>query len=326
MIKIAFVGAVEMSWHALDELIKQGVSPAIVVLLHPELARRHSDYADLAPLAEANGIPLLYVNNINEPESMEVLKDLALDYVFIMGWSQILKPELLALPRVSCVGYHFAYLPRNRGRAALPWVILNGENEAGVSLMHLDEGLDSGDLITERRYPVAADERVSTLYQKACTGLRDMMREVAGYLKEGKPLPAVPQDHSRATYLAKRTADDGWIEWNQSAIEIDRLIRAVGKPYPGAFTIYRDQKLIIWEARLRQSFNHTGTVGQILTINEDSVTVQCGSGYIDLLTVQLEGGEEMPARIFFKHVHEKLGVDAYSLWKKLQQVLNFREG
>ncbi len=313
---LAYIGAVQLSAEGLDELIKQGIVPELVCTLHPHLAYRHSDYADLRPIAEANGIPLLYVDNINTLDVMTALRDLQPDYIFVIGWSQIIKSELLHLPQKSTVGFHFAYLPRNRGRAAIPWAILNQEKEAGVSLMHLDEGIDSGNLVTQRSYPVEPDETSETLYKKVCGGLRQMMGEVASLLQRGVELPSIPQDHSRATYLAKRTADDGWIDWEKSASDIERIIRANGHPYPGAFTIYDNQRLIIWKARRRVSYNQTGTIGQVLAVNEDgSVIVQCGSGWLDLLEVQRDEDTPSSAGQCFKRIHERLGINIYQLWK-----------
>jgi methionyl-tRNA formyltransferase len=321
MNNLIYVGAVELSYQGLDELIKQGVKPELVVTLRPDLEGRHSDFADLAQLAEANGIPVQFVNNINEPDAMAKFAALKPNYIFVIGWSQIIKPELLNLPNKSCIGFHFAKLPKNRGRAAIPWVILNQETETGVTLMHLDEGVDSGDIVTQRTIPIAPDEQARTLYDKVCAGLRDMMREVAGLLKEGQALPAIPQDHTQATYLAKRVAEDGWIDWDQPAEKIERLIRAAGKPYPGAFTVYKDRKLIIWEARLLRHFNQIGTIGQVLTRTDEGAVIQCGEGWIEALWVEdEEQGGAVRASVYFTRVHDKLGLNLYQLWQQVKSL------
>ncbi|RIK83697.1 MAG: methionyl-tRNA formyltransferase [Hyphomicrobiales bacterium] len=319
MNKIVYVGAVELSQVGLDELLRQGAKPELVVTLRPDFDARHSDFADLAKLADAHDIPVHFVDNINEPALMERLADLKPDYVFVIGWSQLIKPELLALPAKGCIGFHFAKLPRNRGRAAIPWVILNRETETGVTLMQLDDGVDSGDIVTQRSIPVAADERARTLYDKICLALRDMMRDVADDLKSDRTLRTTPQDHSQATYLAKRSADDGWIDWERPAADIERLVRAAGKPYPGAFTIYRDRKLIVWEARLIRSFNHTGVVGQILARDDDAIVIQCGEGWIGAQVVEdEERGGEVRATEFFTRMHDKVGLSLYQLWRQMR--------
>ncbi len=319
MEKIVFIGSVEISFHALDELINREVLPILVVTLRQDLAHRHSDYYDLSELATANNIPVLHVNNINEPDSVIHIKKLFPDYIFIIGWSQLVGSELLSLPRRSCIGFHFAKLPRNRGRGAIPWVILNQETETAVTLMHLDEGMDSGDIVIQHDIPIASDETSQQLYEKVCAGLREMMVAIAGWLKSGKQLPATPQDHAQATYLAKRTADDGWIDWLKPANQIERLIRAAGKPYPGAFTVYKDQKLVIWEAHHRPDHNVMGTIGQILGRNSNSVIVQCGEGWLDIQLVEDETtGGPVQALSYFSNSQDKLGIDMLALWKKLQ--------
>jgi len=322
MVKIVYVGAVQLSAVGLTALIDKGIKPDLVCTLHRHLAHRHSDFDDLEPITSKHNIPLLRVDNINAPESLAAIKALSPDYLLIIGWSQLLKGELLKIPLKSTVGFHFAYLPRNRGRAAIPWAILNQEREAGVSLLHIDEGVDSGDLITQEKYEVATDETAETLYAKVCDGLCLMMSQVADWLHQGQDLPALPQDHRTATYLAKRTAEDGWIEWNKSAEDIDRLIRASGRPYPGAFTVHRNQKLIIWKSRLRPTCNQVGTVGQVLSLNDDtSVTIQCGSGWIDLLEVESEDGNRVLPATYFRRPHDRLGLDLFQLWTAQRELV-----
>lgn len=313
--KTILVGAVQSSYVALESFIEQGVPPALVVTLKPQYTYRHSDYVDLRPLSAAHDIPVLEVNNVNK--HMDRLREYAPDYLFVIGWSQLLKQELIDLPNVGSVGFHPALLPQNRGRALIPWTILTGMTRSGVSLFYLDAGVDSGDIIRQVSYVIAPDETAQTLYTKALNGLRQIIADIAPLLKTGERLPATPQDHTQATYFAKRTPADGWIDWHNSAHTIWTLIRAAGKPYPGAFTVYGDTRLVIRAAHPRESCAHTGTVGQILTRNDDgSVTVQCGEGHLDLLRVQPDGGDEQPAAAYFTRVHDRLGVDIYTLWAK----------
>ncbi|MGB9880935.1 MAG: methionyl-tRNA formyltransferase, partial [Anaerolineae bacterium] len=142
-------------------------------------------------------------------------------------------------------------------------------------------------------------------------------------LESGKP-PRHPQDHSKATYCAKRTPADGLIDWQQPAERIWTLIRAVGEPYPGAFTFHRGRKLIIWEATFVPSAPYCGLPGQIQAISQDGVLVQCGDGrHIKLRTVQAEGEDRCPASEYFTKVHEVLGIDWLSVY---QQIREFRKG
>lgn len=317
MTNFIFTGAVIESWHALDEFIRQGLKPTMVCTLKPEYSRRHSDWVDLRPLAAEHGILVLDFNNMNEPEVVEQIRAAEPDYLFVIGWSQMVRDELMQVPRLGCVGFHPSLLPQGRGRAAVPWTILQGKTRAGVTMLYLDADVDAGDIITQVEFDLAPDEKAEGLYEKVCAGLREMIRQIAPAMREDKPLESTPQDQSAASFLGKRVPSDGWIEWHDSAEDIDRLIRAVGKPYPGAFTIYNRKKVTVWDARISEVTNQLGTIGQIMTINDDSVTVQCGHGLLDLLLVQEDGGEPVPAQQYFTRVHSKLGLSGYDIWKWL---------
>jgi len=314
-VRLVLVGAVEGSRQALEALLEAGGNIVHVFTLAPEYARRHSDFADLRPLCERFGVPLSGVNNINDPEVLEQIRGLAPDYLLVLGWSQIVKPELLQLPRHGAIGFHPALLPEGRGRAALPWVILLGLEQSGCTLFFMDEGMDSGDIICQQVFNIAPDETAQTLYDKVTSALRAMIAEIAPGLKRGE-LPRRPQDQTRATYTAKRTQRDGLIDWQQPAHKIWTLIRAVGAPYPGAFTFYRQRRLIVWEADFVPHANYVGVVGQVLRLEPGGVLVQGGEGCLRLVTVQEDGQAMMPATEYFTRVHDVLGLDWLALYEQ----------
>jgi len=317
--RCVFVGAVEGSYHALEEMLSQGANVVGIFTLAPEYASRHSDFADLSPLAQQYQVPLWGINNINDPEIVAQMQTLEPDYIFIIGWSQIVKRTVLELPTQACIGFHPALLPQNRGRAVLPWTILQGLRRSGATLFYLDEGVDSGDILIQKAFDVDPDETARTLYNKVIAALRGMMREVLPLLEGGNP-PRHPQDYSKATYCAKRTPADGLIGWQQPAKQIWTLIRAVGAPYPGAFTFHRGRNLIVWEAGLAGSAPYCGLPGQVQAINQDGVLVQCGDGkHILLHTVQAEGEDRCPAAECFTKVHEVLGIDWLSVYQQVRE-------
>lgn len=322
--RYVFVGAVEASYHALEEMLTQGANIVGVFTLAPQYAYRHSDFADLRPLTQQYQVPLWGINNINDPEVVAQMRDLSPDYIFIIGWSQIVKRAVLELPTQACIGFHPSLLPQNRGRAVIPWTILQGLRRSGATLFYLDEGLDSGDILIQKAFKIEPDETARSLYNKVTRTLREMIREVLPLLESGNP-PRQPQDHSKATYCAKRTPADGLIDWQQPAKQIWTLIRAVGEPYPGAFTFHRGRKLIIWEASLVGSAPYCGLPGQIQAISQEGALVQCGDGkHILLQTVQPEGKERCLAADYFTKVHEVLGINwllVYQLFKKLSKEL-----
>ena len=313
--RIALVGTVISTQVALEGIIENGVKPQVVVTLDPTLRTRHSDYVDLAWLTSKNGIETLYVKNINDQEVVEKLEKLNLDYIFVIGWSQILRPEVLGIARFGVIGYHPALLPNFRGRGVIPWTIIKGLSHTGGTLFFIDEGLDSGDIIIQREFELSVDETASSLVEKHMKHLKIMIAKLLDYIKHGQ-IPRIAQDETQASFCARRTPRDGLIDWNRSAYDIWTLIRATTDPYPGAFTFWNGKKLIIWKARLLENCSkYIGFPGQIQECLENSVIVQCGDGKnIELLEVQIEG-EERCNPLFLKK-HERLGISMLDLMTK----------
>ncbi len=310
--KSILVGAVETTRIAMEALASKGVPPAAVFTLPPAKASRHSDYVDLAPVAAKLEIPVVPMANVNDSEVLDKIRFIQPDYSFVIGWSQICRAEFLGLAKVGSIGYHPAPIPENRGRAVIPWTILQGRSHTGSTLFWMDEGADSGDILCQDMFDMATDETATTLYQKHCDRLHKMMLNTIDALKV-KQGARVPQDHSQATYCAKRSLSDGLVDWSRPAQDIWTLIRAATKPYPGAFTFYKGQKLTLWAADFIGDEPFWGLAGQIQQIGPNGVTVQCGDGqHILLKNVQLEGQPEAAPESVLKQ-HDKLGIDLSSL-------------
>lgn len=283
------MGAVEGSLWALRAMIEEGCPPAVVATLSLDLSKRHSDFVDLEPLAREHDIPVVRVNNINDPESIEAVRAAAPDYIYIVGWSQICGPEFMQLAPDRAIGYHPTALPRMRGRAAQPWTILNDEKITGGSLFWVDDGVDTGDILEQRFFHVSPRETARSLYDKHMGALDAMIRASLTSLATGTP-PRKKQDEDCATYAARRRPEDGRIDWTAPAREIDRLVRAVSRPYPGAFTTYAKKRLVIWSAEFTADHNHHGVIGQVVSVKENGFDVVTGDG---LLHVTDWDGEEL---------------------------------
>jgi methionyl-tRNA formyltransferase len=273
-----FIGAVEGSLVALDTLIASGHVPTAVLTLPPDVSARHSDYADLAPVARAAGSEVLFTKDINASGTIADLRRLAPDLCLVIGWSQICKEEFRSIAKIGNLGFHPAPLPRFRGRAVIPWTILQNEKTSGSSLFWLDEGVDSGPLVSQKMFPVAPDETAQTLYAKHVANLKDMLPKAVQQFEQGV-MPRVAQDHALATYCAKRTPADGLIDWRETADDVLRLIRAVGAPYPGAFSWSNGTQIHVDRAVLyAQPPQFVGIAGQIQSHTTNGFTVQCGDG------------------------------------------------
>jgi methionyl-tRNA formyltransferase len=311
--QIILIGAVDSTEIALKTLVNCGAAPAALFTLPPSKAARHSDYVDLEPLATQYGVPVEAALNVNSKEVLEKLRSYQPDYILVIGWSQICRTEFLNLAKIGAIGCHPAALPENRGRAALPWTIIQRIRETGLTLFWLDEGADSGDIILQEKFAVAADETATSLYAKHCLCIENLLKKLVPLMEEAK-VPRLPQQHDRATYCAKRVADDGLIDWNLDAQTIWTLIRAVTKPYPGAFTFYKHKKLTIWSADLIGEAPYWGLPGQIQAINNEGILVQCGDRqHILLKTYEFENEEEVTFKI-----HDKLGIDWLSIYRGIR--------
>lgn len=271
------LGAVESTRVALERMAAHSLAPRLVWTLSPEAGkRRHSDYCDLRPLCRRLGVPVE-----DAPESSEEyearLKRERPDFLWVIGWSRLLPPSILGIPRQGAIAFHPSLLPENRGRAVIPWTILLGLKRTGATLFWMDQGADSGDILDQLEIEVVSDETSTSLYEKHLGALGFLLDRALPVLRCGSG-PRRPQDHSRATYCAKRTPQDGWIDWSRPAREICTLVRAATRPYPGAFTTYQKQRLVIWGAELIPLTPPPGTPGQVVAIEGSHIVICCGDG------------------------------------------------
>lgn len=289
-LRAVVVGAVGSTAVLVEELARApGWEVPLVLTLPEELHKRHSDLVDLRPHAAHAGALLATAVRTNDPETILLVRAARPDFVFVVGWSQLCGPEFLATPAIGAIGYHPAPLPRLRGRAAIPWTILLDEPITASSLFWIGAGTDDGDILAQNYFHVARDETAQALYDKHMDALRDMLRGVLPRLAAGER-PRTVQDERYATWATKRTPADGAIDWRKSAREIDRLVRAVGRPYPGAFTRSGERRITIWETRLVGGAElHHAMPGQIVARDGHRLTVQTGDGLIELADWEVEG-------------------------------------
>lgn len=273
------IGAVESSRVAIETIAStEGWTIPAVVSLPTALATRHADFVDLEDAANAAGARMLRVRNVNDADALEAIAETRPDFIFVIGWSQICGPAFRALLPDRIIGYHPAALPRLRGRAVIPWTILADEPITGGTLFWIDGGVDTGAILAQRFFHVAPDETATTLYARHMEELRAMLGEALAALASGAP-PRLVQDERHASWAARRTPADGHLDWSRPAAEIERLIRAVTHPYPGASTLAGTSPLTIWAARFDPGgARHRATPGQVIAIDGETFTVMCGDG------------------------------------------------
>lgn len=296
-LRAAVIGAVGSTRVLVEELARApGWELPLVVTLPPALHGRHSDIEDLAGPAKAAGADLVHVERSDDASVGALLRALEPDYLFVIGWSQIVAPAVLACARLGSIGYHPAPLPRLRGRAPIPWTILLGEPITASSLFWIGEGVDDGDLLAQEYFHVAPDETARTLYDRHIAALRSMLGQTLVRLAAGEA-PRKVQDERHATWSARRIPADGEIDWNLDADSIDRLVRAVGRPYPGAFTHVGGRRVTIWSARpVAGAQRHHALPGQVVEQSDSALLVMTGEGLLEVDDWQVEDEGAPPRR------------------------------
>lgn len=295
--KSVLIGSVSSSRVVLEELIEAGCPPEMVFSLDEAISANVSGYYPIHETAEAHGIPWRKFQKIGDRAHTETIAALTPDYIFVVGLSQMVGEPILKAARKGVVGLHPAPLPKYRGRAAMVWQMLLGLEESAVSLFLIDEGMDSGPLLGQEPFPIGREDYAEDMDRNSLAALRTLLRRVIPQLRDGTAQP-VPQREEDATYLLRRAPEDGDIDWSRPIAEIHQLIRAVSRPYPGAFSHYDGRNLVtFWRAQIEKNPRYIGFPGQIAEKDEKSFAVLCKDG---LLRVTDWSCEE-PFRMFVGH-------------------------
>jgi methionyl-tRNA formyltransferase len=259
-----------------------------VVTLPPPIDLNRSGQCAFDEVASRLDASLIEVSDVNTPDSVEAVRALEPDLIFVVGWSQLVRLPLIRLAANGTFGMHPTLLPRHRGRAAIPWTILSGLAATGVTLFQIvDETADSGPIVDQIEVPVTTNETATSLYAKILEAHVELIRRSVPLLLAGRA-PRLPQDERRASAWPRRTPADGIIDWETRAPYLDTWVRAQTRPYPGAFTYARDTKVIVWRARTI-GLENGGAPGTVLERREDGVVVACGDGALLLEEVEPVG-------------------------------------
>ncbi|MGD8454584.1 MAG: methionyl-tRNA formyltransferase [Phycisphaerae bacterium] len=287
---VALIGSVSSSWQVLDAFIRGGVEVTGVLGVDRSQATRISDYRPLDELAGPANIPFHPFVKVSEPGVEAFLRAHSADLLWVIGLSQLVPDRLIRLAPAGGVGFHPTMLPEGRGRAPVAWTILR-RARAAVNLFYLAEEADAGDIIVQREVPVLPDDYSEDLIARTNEVLGEVVLELAPLIRAGR-LPRTPQDHSKATYYPKRTPADGLIDWTTTTDQVYRLVRAAGRPYPGAFTHCSGRKLTIWRARPAQPAESTSnrSPGRVL-IHRGPGEVLVGTGDGALWLTEIAGDE-----------------------------------
>ena len=278
--RILFIGAVTFSARILRELILMKSNVVGVCTLRK--SEFNSDHENLEPIAERAGIPVLFTSDVNSTESISWINNLGPDVIFCFGWSRLIKSPLLTLPPLGVVGFHPSALPANRGRHPIIWALVLGLKETASSFFFMDEGADSGDLLSQVNIPIDPTDDAGTLYRRVSDVAIEQLREFMPRLVAGE-INRIPQDHQLANVWRKRKFEDGIIDWRMAAEDIHNLVRGLTRPYVGAHFDYAGEQIKVWKTAIELDSPINLEAGKVLAVYDDSVSIKTGNGTLRLL-------------------------------------------
>ena len=278
--RIVFIGTVEFSKNCLEKLIS--INADIAGVCTKESSKFNSDFADITPLCKKNNIPYRFIEDINSSDSINWIKELNPDIIFCFGWSSLIKETLLSLSPMGILGYHPAKLPANRGRHPIIWALALGLEETASTFFFMDEGADRGDIVSQKTINISYSDDAKSLYEKVIKTALIQIEELIPML-ENKTFIRKPQEHPNANYWRKRGKADGLIDFKMSSRAVYNLVRALGKPYPGAHINYNNEDIIIWKVEEIEYNKKNIESGKVLKVQNETFTVKTYDGAVKIL-------------------------------------------
>ncbi|PYV89616.1 MAG: hypothetical protein DMG05_13195 [Acidobacteria bacterium] len=294
-LRIGWIGIHMEGIPALKALLESGVRVEGVITLKAEARSRRCGSVEYTSGLRGFDLPVYEVGNINDDEAIAVLNAMSLDIAFVIGWGQLLRPETLATARMGMIGAHASLLPHNRGSAPINWALIKGETCTGNSLIWLSDSVDSGHLIDQVEIPISVYDTCASLYEKVAQSNRQMILRLVPRLLAGER-PGRAQSPTDGPILPRRRPADGLVDWTLEAGQIYNYVRALTRPYPGAFSWLEGRCWRIWNCAVLPETKTADTipgqiVGPVFSPLESACgqMVSCGTGAI--VQLELEGPE-----------------------------------
>lgn len=305
MAKVVFMGTPDFAVPTLKALIaSQEVVGVVTQPDRPAGRGRHLRPSPVKQIAQVADLPVYQPQSLRKDDAIRPIAEWAPDVIIVAAFGQILRPNLLNLPPHGCINVHASLLPRWRGASPIQHAILAGDAETGVTLMQMDEGLDTGAMLVQSGVPIAPDETAASLHDKLAKVGAHMLTEHLDEILSGK-VSATPQNDAASTYAPMINKSDGVINWHRSSIDIDRHIRAM-TPWPGATTRWDGHLLKVLDAEPFPLDQTPYQPGEVVPVDE-TVAVATSSGGIRLKTVQLAGKRPLSVSDFLRGREQFIG-------------------
>lgn len=294
-IKVVFMGTPELSATVLKGLSDKGYN-VILSVSQPDkpVGRKHILTAPPAKVqAQELGVEVYQPDSLKTDEAYEFIKSREPDLIITAAYGKILPQRMLDIPKYGCINVHASLLPKYRGAAPVQYSILNGDDVTGVTIMKMDAGMDTGDILTQVEVPIDINDHTDTLMAKLADAGRDLLLDTIGDYIEGK-ITSIPQDTDKVTLTYPIKPEDAVLDLNASARQVHDKIRALSS-WPGCSTIFNGKRIKIYDSRLEEDDNEEAAPGEITKASKGDLKVKCGKGSIYILELQSEGGKRLKA-------------------------------
>lgn len=316
--RVGLIGGVKSSAITLQKLCEHNLNVVAVFGYQPKNTDLVSGYYNLETLCSENSIEFVPFTKINE--HVEEIQSLNLDYLLVVGISQLVAVEIIEAPKLGAIGFHPTKLPKGRGRAPLAWLVHEADEGAATFFM-LEKAADTGAIVAQESFEVSTDDNASSVETKIYVAMKDALDILLPQLANGK-LCAIEQDDSLATEFGIRKPEDGLIDWSRSAYEIDRIIKAASKPHPGAFTYLESAQIAVLSSRVEKELKIKGVQGRILKVRKHEVLVQTGEGVIWISTLPNDINKLKVGKL----LGYKVDLEIYQLKKQIAELKELIKG
>jgi UDP-4-amino-4-deoxy-L-arabinose formyltransferase/UDP-glucuronic acid dehydrogenase (UDP-4-keto-hexauronic acid decarboxylating) len=274
------------------------------VFTHEDDPHENTWFESVAELAAVNDIPVYAPEDINHPLWVERIRELAPEVIFSFYYRKMVDEEILAIPSKGCLNLHGSLLPRYRGRCPVNWVLVHGEKETGVTLHYMTPRPDDGDIIGQRPVAIEESDTALTLHAKLASAAGELLDTLLPKIRENR-VDRVPQDKTLASYFGGRGPQDGLIDWSRNAAVVRNLVRAVTRPYPGAFSYLGNRKCLFWDV-VTADVSPGSSPGVILST--DPLRIACGDGAVEVRYGQSDNGVYMSGRQLAQELNLAVGM------------------
>lgn len=257
--------------------------------------------SDVKKCAEKYGIPVFQPEKVKRPENVARLAEEKPDAIVVAAFGQILSEEILTLPKYGCINVHGSLLPRWRGAAPVQWSVIEGDEKTGITIMQMDRGIDTGDILMQEETPIGEKETAEHLYERLAAMGGPLLLRALDAIEDGT-ITRTRQDDSKSCYAKMLTKRQGEIDWTMPAAKIERLVRGLNS-WPSAYTYLHGKMLKVWDADTAPQDGKKGKPGEVLSCTKDAILVQTGEGVLVLREVQPEGKRRMAVRDFLLGYH-----------------------